>query len=886
MPLGPGTKLGPYEIVGPLGVGGMGEVYRAKDGRLDRSVAIKVLPAQFSADLVRKQRFEREAKTISGLNHPHICVLYDVGCQDGTDYLVMECVEGETLAKRLEKGPLPLEQVLKYGGQIADALDKAHRSSVVHRDLKPGNIMLTPTGAKLLDFGLAKPAAPVLTGSTLTAATPLSPMTEEGTIVGTFQYMSPEQVEGKEVDGRSDIFSLGAVLYEMLTGQKAFEGKSQLSVASAILEKEPASISTVKPMTPPALDRAIKKCLAKAPDERWQSANDLASELKWIADFGPQASAASTARSGHRLTIERIVWGLALTAALVALAAALARWRQQQGAEVTRYTIDPPEQGKFLFGGIDEGPAVSPDGRQIAFIATVGGVKQVWVKPAESVRAQALPGTDNAVSAFWSPDSKNLAFETEGKLKRVSLSGGSPQTICDLPTTIRGGSWSRRDVILFGATPGPIYRVSASGGTPQVVTSLKRGDILHRWPFFLPDENHFLYLASQATTMQESSALFVGSLDGQADRMLFRANSAVAYANGYLLYLSGQLLMARAFDPEKLEFTGNALPVADGILLDPYFGATTFSVSQNGVLVFQQGKPYSGYALQVFDRSGKEIASLREAGVYFRPRFSPDGKQIAYGSLTLASAKADIFVWDITAGSTRRITFNSTYNRSPVWSPDGTRIAFVGREADRATVYTDTARRIGPEEELASLPDGYLTQWTPDGKYLIADDGGAGYERRFHIALVPADGHGPVKSLLEKPDASITSGLASPDGRWLAYVSTETGKSEVYLTSFPRPSGKLQVSIAGGGGPHWREDGKELFFMGSDSQVMAAELEETAGSLQVALLRPLFRANTLSSPNYDASANGTRFAVLSVTGEETAAPINVVVNWDAELKKE
>jgi len=503
MPLASGQKLGPYELSGPLGAGGMGEVYRARDTRLGRDVAIKVLPKEMSADPVRKQRFEREAKTISGLNHPNICVLYDVGSQDGVDYLVMECVEGETLARRL----------------------------------------------------------------------------------------------------------------------------------------------------------------AKAPDERWQSASDLASELKWIADFGPQASAASTARSGHRLTLERIVWGLALTAALVALAVGIARWRQEQGAEVTRYTIDPPEQGKFLFGGIDEGPAVSPDGRQIAFIATVGGVKQVWVKPAESLRAQALPGTDNAVSAFWSPDSKNLAFETEGKLKRVSLSGGSPQTICDLPTTIRGGSWSRRDVILFGATPGPIYRVSASGGTPQVVTSLKRGDILHRWPFFLPDENHFLYLASQATTMQESSALFVGSLDGQADRMLFRASSAVAYANGYLLYLSGQLLMARAFDPARLEFTGNALPVADGILLDPYFGATTFSVSQNGVLVFQLGKPYSGYALQVFDRSGKEIASLREAGVYFRPRFSPDGKQIAYGSLTLASAKADIFVWDITAGSNRRITFNSTYKR-------------------------------------------------------------------------------------------------------------------------------------------------------------------------------------------------------------------------------
>jgi len=710
-------------------------------------------------------------------------------------------------------------------------------------------------------------------------------VTLEGTIVGTFQYMSPEQVESKEVDGRSDIFSLGAVLYEMVTGKKAFEGKSQLSVTSAILEKEPAPISSVKPMTPPMLDHVIRKCVAKSPDERWQSASDLASELKWISESGPQANEASTTRARHRLTVERIVWGLALAAALTALAAGLAHWRQEQVVEVIRYTVDAPEQGKFLFGGTYQGPVVSPDGRQIAFIATVGGVKQVWVKLAESVRAQALPGTENAVGAFWAPDSKNLAFETEGKLKRVSLSGGSSQTICDLPATIRGGSWSRRDVILFGSTPGPIYRVTASGGTPQLVTSLKRGDITHRWPFFLPDENHFLYLASSATTIQESSAVFVGSLDGKGERMLFRASSAVAYANGYLLYMSGQSLMARPFDPEKLEFTGNAHPIADGILLDPYFGAATFSVSESGVLVFQQGKPYSGYALEVFDRSGKEIASLRQAGLFFRPRFSPDGKQIAYGSLTLASEKADIFVWDIAASSNRRLTFNSAYNRSPVWSPDGTRIAFVGREADRATVYTDTAKRIGPEEELTEVPDGYLSQWTPDGKHLIAEDGGGGYARRFHIVLVPADGHGPTKTLLERPDASVTSGVASPDGRWLAYVSMETGKSEVYLTSFPQPSGKLQVSVAGGGGPHWREDGKELFFMGSDSQVMAAELKETAGSLQVESLRPLFRANTLGSTHYDVAVKGSRFAILSVTGEETSAPINVVVNWDAELKK-
>src|SRR5229473_4016337 len=425
MPLAPGTKIGPYEIATPLGAGGMGEVYRARDTRLERTVAVKILPAQFSSDPVRKQRFEREAKTISSLNHPHICVLYDVGHQDGMDYLVMECLEGETLAKRLEKGPLSLEQVLKFGAQIADALDKAHRSSVVHRDLKPGNIMLTPTGAKLLDFGLAKPAAPLTSVATLTAAvTQSSPMTEQGAIVGTFQYMSPEQIEGKELDGRSDIFSLGAVLYEMVTGKRAFQGKSQLSVASAILEKEPAPISSLKPLTPSTLERIIKKCLEKLPDDRWQSASDLASQLKWIAEAGLPTSSAAGA-IGRGLKAGTIYPGLAIVAIVALALVGLAWWRSSVPREksVVRFSILRPASEAIL---TNTGPALalSPDGRRVVFVVAHGESSQLAVRDLSSFDAKLIPGTEGAQTPFFSPDGEWLAFMAVGKLRKIPVSGG------------------------------------------------------------------------------------------------------------------------------------------------------------------------------------------------------------------------------------------------------------------------------------------------------------------------------------------------------------------------------------------------------------------------------------------------------------------------------
>src|SRR5271154_143371 len=466
MPLSPGVRLGPYEILDALGAGGMGEVYRARDTRLGRDVAVKILPAEFSADPVRKQRFEREAKTISGLNHPNICVLHDVGSQDGISYLVMECVEGETLAKRLEKGPLPLEQVLKYGAQIADGLDKAHRNGIVHRDLKPGNIMLTNSGAKLLDFGLAKEASPLASAATLTAAVPTSPVTQEGTIVGTFQYMSPEQIEGKEVDGRSDIFSVGAVLYEMLTGKRAFEGKTQLSVASAILEKDPAPISAVKPLTPRLLDRAVRKCLAKDVEERWQSARDLGSELLWIAEGGSQPESAANL-AGEKRFSSRAGWIVAAALLLLLAGVSAAWWWRSPEAKRLAYYASP-----FRLGANDL--AISADGRTAAMVAywEQGNEYVIWTYRLGEGNPAVVEGTEGASHPFWSPDGKWIGFFTQGKLKKVDLTGKSVQLVCDAPNG-RGGTWNKEGVILF--TPDVftgVYQVSAGGGAAKEVTKL------------------------------------------------------------------------------------------------------------------------------------------------------------------------------------------------------------------------------------------------------------------------------------------------------------------------------------------------------------------------------------------------------------------------------
>jgi Tol biopolymer transport system component len=891
MALSSGTKLGPYEIVEPRGTGGMGEVYRARDTRLDRSVAIKILPSHLSDNPEARQRFDREARAISSLNHPNICTLHDMGHQDGIDFLVMEFLEGETLAERLIKGPLRTEQVLKISIELCDGLERAHRSGVVHRDLKPGNIMLTRTGAKLMDFGLAKAvtANPPSPGLTETLMTPgaSQPLTGKGMVVGTFQYMAPEQVEGNEADARGDIFALGAVLYEMATGRRAFTGKSQASVVAAILASDPPPISSVQPMSPVALDRVVRTCLAKDPDDRFQSVHDLKLQLKWIAEGGSQAGVPAPA-SGRRRNLERVAWSVAAGAVLAAVALGIVAWRKPKASEaVVRTTILPPEKGTFVFLGATTPPLLSPDGRSIAFIARTGGVTQIWVRALDSFTARALAGTEDAYEMFWSPDSRNLGFITQGKLKRIPAAGGPPFTLCDVDQA-RGGSWSSQDVIIFGRYPGEIYRVRALGGSaPEQLTHFDpvRHDTTHRWPYFLPDGNHFLYLASTVGSVNEGNVFYLGSLDGKVNRVLAHGSSVVEYANGFLLYMVERTLMARPFDLGRLDFTGEAVAVAEGVEFDPIFSNGTFSVSQNGILVYQMGSGSSARSVNFFDAAGKPVGEMAESTSSTGPRVSPDGRRLAYMLVDRVNGKGDIWIQDIASGNRTRLTIDPVRSLNPVWSRDGSKIAYASLRIGKAVIYVKQADGMGVEKKVWEPPVNAMpNDWTLDGKTLIVQERPA--TGKTHLVLVAVDGTGQPSTLLESSVANIRAGQLSPDGRWIAYQSDESGQNEIYVAAFPKPAGSVPVSLTGGKFPTWRRDGKELYYLAPDGNLIASELKESGGSLQVTSRRTLFQTNAVNpSDTYDAFPDGKKFLVDKITTADTTAPLNLVENWTAELKK-
>ncbi len=913
MPLTSGTKLGPYEIQSPLGAGGMGEVYRARDTRLDRAVAIKILPAHLSDNPEAKQRFDREARAVSSLNHPNICTLHDVGHQEGVDYLVMEFLEGETLADRLIKGPLSPAQVLKCGIEICEGLEAAHKKGVVHRDLKPGNIMRTKSCAKLMDFGLAKATAPIAASSsslTMTLSTPAGshPLTAQGTVVGTFQYMSPEQVEGKEADARSDIFALGAVLYEMATGRRPFEGKTTASVIAAVLASEPQPISVIQPMSPPALDRVVKTCLAKDPDERFQSVHDVKLQLRWVAEGGSQAGVPAPV-AARRKTRERVAWIVAAVAVLAALALYLIHFRESTlEAHVLRSTILPPDNGMFVFLGRTGAPMLSPDGRNVVFLARVAGATQLWVRAFDSFKPRPLAGTEHAYGAFWSPDSRNIGFFAQGKLKRIAVTGGPAATLCDVDQG-RGGSWNRQDVILFANYPGEIYRVPASGGAPQQVThlDLSRHDTTHKWPYFLPDGNHFLYLASAIGTASDENVFFAGSLDGKVDRILFHATSPMAYDSGYLLYIVNKTLMARPFEAAKLEFSGDPVPVADGVQFDGYYSNGVFSVSGNGVLLYQTGNASSERKLELVDASGKTVGRLGDPvpspGAQVSPggkpvvpavldansggaRISPDGKRVAYTLLDANGGKSDIWIHDIVSGNRNRLTIDQVRSQFPVWSHDGAKIAYGSTRSGKPVIYVKSVNGMGLEQKIWEPAfSGTANDWTLDSKTLIVQDRSqAGAKAR--LLMVRADGKGESTTLLEVLGANVVSARLSADNRWIAYQSDESGKYEVYVSAFPKPAGRLQISLAGGRLPTWRRDGKELYYLDPDGKVIAAELKENNGSLQVAAIRALFPIKaTTAGDSYDVFPDGKKFLTNTITTEETPEPLSLVLNWAAELKK-
>jgi eukaryotic-like serine/threonine-protein kinase len=888
MPLTSGAKLGPYEILSPLGAGGMGEVYRARDTRLDRIVAIKILPSHLSHDPTLRQRFEREAKTISSLNDPHICILYDVGQQGGADYLVMEYLEGETLAQRLQKGPLPLEQALLYAIQIAGALDKAHRKGVTHRDLKPGNIMLTKTGTKLLDFGLAKleqEAGPPAALSQL-PTTAQGNLTAQGTIVGTLQYMAPEQLEGGGVDARTDIFAFGAVVYEMVTGKKAFEGKGQASVIAAILGRDPPAISSLQSKTPPELDRVVKKCLAKEPEQRWQGAGDLCDELKWIAEGDGQLALAPTAvakgiRAGGRVAL---LWGV--IALLVAAIIGLAVWnlKPTPPPPVIRAVITLPP-GQQLVVPDQPAVALSPDGTKLVYVAIQGATQQLYLRAMDSLEATPVPNTDGATIPFFSPDSQSLGFFAGGKLKKVSMSQGSAQSLADAKFP-RGASWTSQGMIVFCPTAfGTIDQVSEAGGTPQPLTHFEKGAMIYGWPDLLPGGKEVVFASSENPGNWTNAHILVQSMETGVRRVLAEVGSQPRYAaSGHLIFAQSGTLMAVPFNDQRLEVAGAAVPVVEGILQSPATGDAQYSISNTGSLVYVPGHVRAAQRQLVWvNRKGVEQTTGAPERSYRFPRVSPNNRQVA---ATIDDQESQVWLYDLSRETLTRLTSEGNTNLAPAWTPDGNRISFQSNKTGPANIYWQPADGSSGMERLTSHD---ITQvpssWTPDGKFLA------------YIETTPTTGYDiwvlrlsdrKAQPFLQTP-FNESAPRFSPDGRWLAYVSDESGRYEVYVQPFPGPGGKYPISTEGGTEPVWNPKGRELFYRSGDKMMavdIATQPSFSAGKPKV-LFEGHYQPTPLTFPNYDVSPDGQRFLMLKPVeaGEGAPTQIDVVLNWFEELKR-
>jgi eukaryotic-like serine/threonine-protein kinase len=886
MGLSAGNRLGPYEIIAPLGAGGMGEVYRARDKRLERTVAIKVLPSHMSDDSDLKQRLEREAKTISQLNHPNICTLYDVGHENGTDYLVMEFLEGESLAERLKRGSLPLKELIAIGCEIADALDRAHRAGIVHRDLKPGNVMLTNSGAKLLDFGLAKPAvmgasagsgsAPLLSAAmTMTSASPqYSPLTRQGTLVGTVQYMSPEQIQGGEADARSDIFAFGAVLYEMATGKRPFDGKSQIKVASAILEDEPQPVSAAIKTSPPALDRLVHTCLAKNPDQRFQSALDVKLELKWLTTAQPE-----TVSAGSRV----VGWVAYVALAAIVVVAAVLLWARfmQPAPHAMQFTAALPFSARSM--------AVAPNGHTVALAAYRQEIHKVglFLYDIGATDAKPLAGTDGATFPFWAPDERAIGFFADGKLKRFDLDSASVRTLCDAPNG-RGGAWSKTGVILFtpiGTLNGGIMSVSDNGGTPVKFNypDMSNDENTFRWPVFLPDGKHYLFLAGNIRGDTELDKLYVGSIDNQSEkRFVGKTFYNGDYANGYLFFVRDGAIQAQQFDLSSYKLNGDVVRVFDNVKLQSRILYAAFAASGD-VVVAQKTGETSLSRMTWFDRSGKIISDSAPPDTYANLAISPDGKYVAIDKTDTTNDNTDVFIYDLARSTLRRLTFDPSIDAVVVWSPDGGRIVFGSSRGRNFGIYVKTADGSQPERELvpANGVDSLPLDWSRDGHnllYLAEPD-------LWVYSFTDGRSH-----LFLKANASLNYAQFSPDGKWVAYSSNESGRWEVYVTSFPDARGKWQVSTNGGELPRWRGDGKEIYFLSLDAKLTAASVDtktEFESGTPTVLFQtdPRERVATTEVIIYDVSRDGQRFLVNTNYNNGSAHPISVVLNWKSEMKK-
>ncbi len=879
MALANGLRLGPYEVLEPLGAGGMGEVYRARDTRLDRTVAVKVLPAHLASNPSLRQRLEREAKALSSLSHPHICGLFDIGQQDGVDFLVMEHLEGESLAVRLAKGPLPLDELLRYSLQIADALDKAHRKGVIHRDLKPGNIMITKAGAKLLDFGLAKATDSTLAGNAEVSRSPTAsrPLTAEGTLMGTFQYMAPEQLEGKEADVRSDIFALGAVLHEMATGKRAFSGTSQASLIGAIMNTDPPPISTMQPLTPPAFDRVVKACLAKDPEDRWQTAHDVVIELQWVLEGGSQVGLPAPV-SARRRQRERIYWAALALAVLAATGFAIGFVRRApRPAPVVRFQIAAAED--FTFIGT---PSLSPNGRMIAFDARdASGEQRVWIRLLDALAPRALAGTEGATRPFWSPDSRFVAFVASGKLKKVDVTGAPPQTLADTPSG-SDGSWSREGVILLdGRGADPILRIPAAGGEPKPeVTSKPGSDVVGvGWPQFLPDGKHFLYVV---VGRGGTSKLMVRALDSQDSKLLLETPSRVQFVEpGYLLYVKEDTLVAQRFDAKRQALLGESVPLSEGLGIDAV-GLAHFTASGDGTLVYRAGQTRNR-RLQWVERSGKELEAIGDPAEWGDVWPSPDGKRLVV-DVSERSTRPDLWIRDLARGTNTRFTFDPASEIAPLWSPDGRRVVFSSNRKGVFNLYEKDAAGTGEERELlASESLDIASDWSRDGRFLLLYS--QHKDTGWDILALEMQGEKKATPIVKTRFAEMRPGL-SPDARYMVYQSDESGRPEIYVVDFPSPSSKWQVSTAGGRQPYWSASGKEIFYLSLDNALMAVGVEGgatfTAGTPE-RLFPARLQPGTLRT-QYRPSPDGKRFLTLAPLGRDSIMPMTVVLNWTETLK--
>jgi serine/threonine protein kinase len=876
-----GRQLGPYVIQVRLGAGGMGEVYQAHDTKLGRDVAIKVLPEAFAHDSDRLSRFQREAKMLAALNHPTIATIYGLEQSDGTSYLVMELVSGETLQQRLaRRGRLPIEDALGLCRQIAEALEAAHEKGIIHRDLKPANVKVTPEGkVKVLDFGLAKAFAADGTSGDPTQSPTLSrSATAQGVILGTAAYMSPEQARGQEVDRRTDMWAFGCVLYELLTGKQAFHGDTVTEILAGVLRGEPDWLA-LPAATPTKARDLLRRCLQKDKTVRMRDAGDARIEMQ-------EALATPTVRS----TIPWMPWSVAGIVTCVAAAVVAVSWLRRAPVDAHVYRsawITNPD----VAGSPGSRLALSPDGASLAFVARdATGHVALWVRPLDSLTARPLPGTDDASAPFWSPDSRSLAFFSQRKLRRIDVAGGPvlPISECRSPLGYNlPGTWSRDDVMLFTCQPGPILRVSATGGTPTAVTvpDVIAGEF-HVLPSFLPDGRHFVYSALSAGLAP--GGVYIGSIDSTGrTRVLEPAQATSArYAQGRLLLLRAASLFAQAFDVQHLSRVGEPVPIVEQVEMDSLVpGAAAFTVSETGVLAYQAAGVSTPSRLVWVDRGGKRLDVVGDPLRYSTVNLSPDGSQAAF-SVTEAGQVNDVWIVDLRTGRRNRVTFDRVASATNgIWSHDGSRIAYDSARNGQAGFYEKASTGAGTESLLyATRIVGILTSWSPDGRSLLYTTGTAA--TAADIWILPLAGNRQPSPFLQTA-ATEGRGQFSPDGQWIAYSSNDGRTSnEVYVVPFPGPGGKWQVSTAGGDWPRWRRDGKEIFFISHD-KLTAASISTGGGRVEVGAVTPLFDfpgPHSVGGWDYDVAPDGQRFLVIAKE-QAASAPINLVVNWTVALKQ-